>query len=104
MFFVISLDLQLLLGLLLYVVLSPITTSGFRDLGAAMSNSGVRFFLVEHALTMVVAVVLGQIGRTMSRRATDDQTKARTAAIFYTLALVAILLGMPWFRPLLPAM
>ncbi len=104
LFFVIAMDLQLLLGLLLYVVLSPITTSAFRDFGAAMSNSGIRFFLVEHALTMVVAVVLAHIGRAMSRRATDGQAKARTAAIFYTLALIVILLGMPWFRPLLPTM
>jgi hypothetical protein len=104
LFFVIAMDLQLLLGLLLYVVLSPITTGGFRDFGAAMSDSGTRFFLVEHLLTMVVAVVLVHIGRARSRRATDDQAKARTAAIFYTLALLVILLGMPWFRPLLPTM
>ena len=37
--FIMTLDLQLLLGLLLYGVLSPVTRAAFHDLGAAMGDS-----------------------------------------------------------------
>lgn len=97
-----TIDIQLLLGLLLYFVLSPITRQAFQDFGAAMSNSDLRYFAVEHFLMMVIAVVLAHIGRAMSRRATTDVGKHKRAAIFYTLALLVILASIPWFRPLLP--
>ena len=42
------LDAQFLLGLILYVFLSPFTHAAFRDIGGAMGNSGLRFWLVEH--------------------------------------------------------
>jgi hypothetical protein len=40
-----SLDVQMLLGLILYIFLSPITTAAFKNFGAAMSNPILRFFL-----------------------------------------------------------
>ncbi|MBK8985463.1 MAG: hypothetical protein IPM39_05170 [Chloroflexi bacterium] len=102
LFFTISLDVQLLLGLLLYGVLSPITTGSFSNFGAAMSNSDTRFWLVEHLFTMVVAVVLAHVGRSLSKKAPTHVAKHKRAAIFFTLALIAVLAGIPWFRPLLP--
>jgi hypothetical protein len=103
-YFGIALDVQLLLGLLLYFFFSPITTAALRNLGAAISNPEVRFFALVHALYMVVAVVLAHMGSAMSRRAATDPLKFRTAGLFYSLALVVILLGMPWMRPLFPAL
>src|SRR2546422_7211417 len=64
------LDLQMLLGLLLYLVLSPFTAEAMRDFGAAMKSPGLRFFAVEHLSLMVVAVVLAHVGRVMARKAT----------------------------------
>ncbi len=40
-----AMDLNLLLGLLLYFLFSPLTKSALQDMGAAMGNSGLRFFL-----------------------------------------------------------
>lgn len=100
--FTVSLDIQLLLGVLLYFVLSPITTSALRDFGGAMSNADSRFWAIEHITIMFIAVVLGHVGRALSRRASDSTKKHQRAAIFYTLAVLAILAGTPWFRPLLP--
>jgi len=102
LYFTISLDVQLLLGLLLYVVLSPITTAAFSDFGAAMADPTTRFWLVEHISMMIVAVILGHVGRTLSKKATVDTKKHQRAAIFFALALLAILAAIPWFRPLLP--
>jgi Na+-driven multidrug efflux pump len=100
--FTISLDLQFLLGLLLYIFLSPITTNAFANMSAAMSDSGTRFFLVEHSLMMLAAIVLAHIGRSRGRKQEDDTKKFRTTAIFFTIALLIILAAIPWFRPSLP--
>ncbi|MFN2211577.1 MAG: hypothetical protein ACK2UE_00765 [Anaerolineales bacterium] len=102
MFYSISLDIQLLLGLILYFFLSPITKIVFSDLSSALANSGSRFFALEHVLIMVLAVILAHVGVAMARRTEDAVLKHRQAAIWFSLSLIALLLGMPWFRPLLP--
>lgn len=96
----ISMDVQLLLGLVLHVFLSPLTQAAFKDFGAAMANSALRFFAVEHLLLMVIAVVLGHIGRALSKKATEAMAKHRLAAILYGLMALAILAAIPWSRPL----
>jgi hypothetical protein len=100
-FFAMSIDIQLLLGLLLYFFLSPLTRQALQDFGAAMSNSGLRFFGLEHVFYLIVAVVLAHLGSVFSRRAKTDTSKHRTAAIFYTLAVLVILIAIPWSRPLI---
>jgi hypothetical protein len=58
----IAFDTQALVGVLLYVWLSPITTSAFSDMGAAMKDAGTRFYVAEHSLVMIIAAVLIHIG------------------------------------------
>ena len=94
------LDAQFLLGLVLYIFLSPFTHAAFRDIGQAMSNSGLRFWTVEHVFGMVVAVAFVHVGRVRARKA-DSLRRHRVAAIFFGLALVAILVSIPW--PGMPA-
>jgi hypothetical protein len=103
-FFASSIDVQLLLGLLLYLFFSPLTTNAWGDISTIMSNDGLRFFVIEHAFYMVLAVVFAHLGSVFSKRASEATAKHRTAAIWYGLALIVILLGMPWMRPLLPGM
>lgn len=100
--FTVSMDVQVLLGLLLYVVLSPITTSAFSDFGAAMADSDARFWLVEHIFMMLVALVLAHVGRSRAKKADTDVGKHKRAAIFYTLALLVVIIAIPWWRSLLP--
>ncbi len=102
LYFTISIDIQLLLGLVLYFVLSPITTVAVRDFGTAMSNSGIRFFAFEHALMMLLAVVFAHLGSALPKRVDESKAKHRRAAIWFTLAVLAMLMGIPWMRPLLP--
>ena len=91
-------DLQLLTGLVLYFFLSPITKLAMSDFGAAMKDSGIRFYAVEHFSMMLIAVVLVHIGRAKSKKAKTDLAKFKTATIFYLLALVIILAAIPWSR------
>jgi hypothetical protein len=100
--FTISMDLQVLIGLLLYLVLSPVTTSNFSNFGQAMGNADVRFFLVEHSVLMIVALVLAHVGSSRARKAATDIARHRTVAIFFTLALIVLIVAIPWTgRPLL---
>jgi len=71
--FVTALDLQFLLGILLYVVLSPNVSAAFSNIGGAMKDPALRFFLVEHAAGMIVALVLAHIGRAKTKKAATDQ-------------------------------
>jgi hypothetical protein len=93
--FVMALDLQLLVGLVLYGFLSPYATQAFRDFGGAMKDPVLRFWAVEHAFGMLIGVALAHVGRVRARR-TDSLRRHRVAAIFYGLALLAILISIPW--------
>lgn len=103
-FFASAIDTQLLLGLILYIFLSPITRSAFNDFGAAMGNPGLRFYAVEHAFLMVLAVVFAHLGTILPKRAADSKAKFQRSALWLGLALVVVLLGMPWMRPLFPGL
>ncbi|MCK3686016.1 hypothetical protein [Maribellus sp. YY47] len=95
---VIFTDIQFLVGLALYAFVSPMTKAAFQNFGAAMKNSELRFYAVEHILLMVIALVLIHIGRSRSKKASSSDKKHRLAAIFYTISLVLILAGIPWGR------
>jgi hypothetical protein len=94
------LDTQVLLGLVLYIFLSPFTHAAFGDIGEAMRNSGLRFWAVEHVFGVVVGVALAHVGRVRARK-TDSLRRHRVVAIFFGLALVAIVASIPW--PGMPA-
>ena len=91
-----TLDVQMLLGLLLYFVLSPITAEAMRDFGAAMRNPALRFFAVEHLMLMMAAVVLAHVGRVLARKAPTPDAKRMRMLICFGLATGAMVLAIPW--------
>ena len=107
--FTVSLDIQVLLGLVLYGVLSPVTAAALGNLGAAMDDPLLRYWAVEHIAGMIVAVALAHVGRVRIRRALDTRSRHRTAAVFFGLALLAIVVSIPWpglavGRPIFPGL
>jgi cell division protein FtsW (lipid II flippase) len=100
--FVGVLDVQLLLGLLLYVVFSPLTRRAFHDPGAAMRDAPVRYFFLEHVVIMVAAIAIAHIGLVKVRRQSSDSARFQTAALWLGVALAVIVGFLPWARPLLP--
>jgi hypothetical protein len=94
--FGISLDAQVLIGLILYFFLSPFTMAAWSDIGAAMRDPTVRFMAIEHPFGMIVAVALANIGRARIRKSKDSARRHRTALIFSGLALVVMLISIPW--------
>ena len=97
---VMIMDIQFLVGIVLYAFVSPITKAAFADFGAAMKNSDLRFYAVEHILLMIVALALVHIGRAKSKKNVAPLKKYRAATIFYGLALVLVLAAIPWDRAL----
>jgi hypothetical protein len=94
--FSMSLDVQMLIGLILYVFLSPVTASGFADMRLTMRDPILRFFVVEHIVGMIIAVALTHVGRARVRKASEAFARHRTVLIFIGLAMVALLLSIPW--------
>jgi len=94
--FTISLDVQVLIGLALYVFLSPVTQSGFADMGATMRDPVLRFYTVEHIFGMIVALALAHIGRRRAQAAADPMARHRRTLVFVGLAMAVVLLSIPW--------
>ena len=94
--FVISVDLQVLVGLLLYFFFSSFTMSAWRDMAGAMADDVIRFWAVEHTIGMLVATAFVHVGRVKVRKAADSPRKHFLAAIFFGLALVLMLVSIPW--------
>lgn len=98
--FVGSMHLQLVLGLLLYFVYSPLGLQSIEALGMkeVMKNAGTRYWAVEHISVMILAVIVAQVGRSLSKKATTDVSKHKKSFIFYGLALILVLSRIPWSR------
>ena len=99
--FVAAMDLEFLLGLILYFGASPVTKMAFQNMAVAMKDHEMRFFAVEHTTYMFVALILAHVGGVLSRKGKTDLAKYRGAAICYSLSLLLMLAGIPWWRPLL---
>lgn len=96
LFFIIALDLQLLLGLALYFGISPVMESIRADFGAAMRDSTSRFWAVEHIMLMLVAIGVAHVGRVLARKATTPDARRSRLLICFIVALLAILAATPW--------
>ena len=94
--FMITLDVQMLLGLVLYGLLSPYTAAAMNDFGAAMRDPVLRFWAVEHLTMMLAAVVLVHVGRVLARKTADVNAKRKRFLICFGLAVLLMLLGTPW--------
>jgi heme A synthase len=85
LFLLISTHLQFLLGILLYLVSPAVVFSG-----EAMKDSTMRYWLVEHATGMVIAIALITAARVTAKKMSDSQAKHRRMLIFNLIALIII--------------
>jgi len=78
--------LQLVFGIIMYFVSPKIV-----GMGDAMKDATLRFWVVEHGLTMLLAITFITLGRVLSKKAVTNELKFKKGAIFYTIAFVLIL-------------
>lgn len=96
LFYVSALDIQLLLGLVLYFFLSPVTLSAIQFGGYAIDDPNVRFYAMEHPVTMVLAIIIAHIGRVMVKRSKTDHAKFMRGTLMFGLSVIFMLSRMPW--------
>jgi hypothetical protein len=90
------LDTQMLLGLLLYFVLSPNMKAIMDNFGGAMKDPALRFWAVEHTVSMFAAIALAHVGRVLARKATTPTAKRGRLLVCFGLSTLLIIVGMPW--------
>lgn len=94
--FIIAMDLQMVLGILLYAFLSPNTAAIMQDFGAAMRDPVARFWAVEHVTLMVAAVVFAHLGRVLARKAATPGARRTRLLVCFGVSTVLMLAGTPW--------
>lgn len=91
---------QLIVGILLYTN-SPLIKWFWGNFREGTENSDAAFFGLIHALLMLCAIVIVTIGSALTKRKPADRAKFTTMLIWYTAALLIILIAIPWpFSPL----
>lgn len=97
LFLMICADVMLLVGLYQWFTgdkgLKMIQSSGFKSV---MQNAGARFFVVEHTIAMLVAIILIHLGYSYSKKNVPDSQKHKRILLLYGLALLIILISIPW--------
>jgi len=63
---------------------------------SVMKDKFYRFYLVEHPVTMILAILFITLGYGMAKKAVTDEVKYKKAFIFFMIALLLLLAGIPW--------
>ncbi len=102
LFFMIAMDLQLLVGLVLYFIGNfGIKNINAQGMGAIMKDSIGRFFAIEHTIGMLIALILVHVGYAATKSNISDQKKFSKAFTLFLIALIVIVISIPWpFRDL----
>ncbi|GAA3775324.1 cytochrome B [Corallibacter vietnamensis] len=96
LFTLIVTHIHLLLGIILFFAADYFSLISEMGMGDVMKNSTLRSNIVEHPLTMIVAVALITIGYSKHKKKLTSKNKLKTIAIFYTIALILVLAKIPW--------
>ncbi|MBS1575071.1 MAG: hypothetical protein JST09_07165 [Bacteroidetes bacterium] len=97
LFTMIACDIMLLVGLYLWFVgaygLNTIESQSMKDI---MTNKVLRFFTIEHFTGMLIAIALVHVGKSVANKKLPDTVKHKRTLIFFGLALLIILISIPW--------
>jgi hypothetical protein len=88
LFLFIATHLQLLLGLILYIVSPWVQFSG-----STMKDKVIRYWTVEHIFVMLTAVILITVARISAKKMSSSGAKHKRLFIFNLIALLLILVG-----------
>ncbi|RZK16284.1 MAG: hypothetical protein EOO56_20285 [Hymenobacter sp.] len=86
--------LQVIVGFGLYFGKGPWGLHGLQQMG--MKDPTARFFGLEHVVVMIIAAILAQVGRIALKKAPDDTLKHKKAFLYFGIALLLVLLMIPW--------
>ena len=92
--FMATLDLQMLLGLAMYLTVTLPSIQG--HMAEVMKDPGARFFAVEHITMMMGAVIITHVGRVLARKSATADAKKMTLFVCFGIATVLMFLAIPW--------
>jgi len=95
LFAMISVHIQLLIGLILYFT-GPWFSQLINNTSMVMKNASLRFYALEHITLMLVAVVLVTLGYRAAKGGLTSMGKHRRVFILFALALIVIFIAIPW--------
>lgn len=97
LFLLICADVMLLVGVYQWIA-GPLGLKSIQENGMSMvmKEPVLRFFAVEHFLGMLIAIIMIHIGYSYAKKNIPDVVKHRRAILFYGLALLIILISIPW--------
>ena len=90
----IALDIQMLLGLALYLKVTLPSIQG--HMAEVMKDPAARFFAVEHITMMLGAVVIAHVGRVLARKTASPDARNMKLMVCYGIATAFMLLAIPW--------
>ncbi len=103
-------DIMLLIGIYQWYS-SPLGLEAIQNNGSAIMKDRIaRFWAVEHLAGMLIAIILIHVGKGYATRAVPDMTKHKRTTVYFLLALLVILISIPWpfregiARPWFPGM
>ncbi len=94
--YVILLDIQALIGFLMYLFFSPAVNHALQNFGDAMRHTDLRFWAVEHPILMVIILILGHIAKIKFKRSSSPENSLKGIGILLGISLVILLLVIPW--------
>jgi len=90
-------DSQMLLGMILYLGLSPFTPPALEGgLRASLAVPSLRFFSVEHPALMLLALTTVHVASALSQRAEAPVARHRLWALGLLLATLLVSFAIPW--------
>jgi chromate transport protein ChrA len=78
---------QLVVGLVLYLMRVKSYTPNYPS---------YTFWKFEHIGTMIIAIILVTLGRSLAKRAKEERAKQLRVAVFYLIGLALMLWATPW--------
>ena len=89
-------SLQFLVGLALYAWFSPLTPAFFADPSSGMKVPTLRFFMLDHPVSMLIGIGILHSWRSKTQRVTDGRRRHRQVTISAAIALLIIAASSPW--------
>ncbi len=97
LFTMIAIDMQLVVGLILYFYwIASQTDFKLSKLTGQLDVASFRTITLEHAVGMLIAIILVHIGYSKAKKAIQDNAAGKAQFIWFLIAFILILLAIPW--------
>lgn len=99
LFYVITCDIQLLIGVPLYFVYSSYGASAFQQgVDKVIQNEALRSIAIEHFAITCIAFIFVHIGYFKIRKSETVERIRKIGLIYFSISIILMLSAIPWSR------